>query len=370
MCSGMPLIHLRTRFCDYRFELTQKYNLLTGDSGTGKTELSNTIEAYMLDPASIVCDEYRKITTDNHLSIQDILELKDYVVVLDEDSPLLHRADTATILEKSENYFLIICRDIGLGFKSVSLDAVFKMKASGKYHTFEKAYNVNPEMFPVNQIVCEDSKSGMQFLREVFCDKLSVDYAKSSESDKTGGKSKIANYLLGIQSGTGVCVAFDKSAIAYDFPRIINAIRIQGLQVCFIDWDSFECYVLESPLFHSEVPEPENMWESKEELATDMIEKLIPYQKSSLSKCLKQGSCKSCKENDCQHKHYNSNLLIYWKVRQLEEIMDRENKKLSKQHKSGREVAVVNQDKNLYEYYKFDDLKDKLKTLNAITAFK
>lgn len=40
------------------------------------------------------------------------------------------------------------------------------------------------------------------------------------------------------------------------------------------------------------------------------------------------------------------------------------------QHKSGREVAVVNQDKNLYEYYKFDDLKDKLKTLNAITAFK
>lgn len=40
------------------------------------------------------------------------------------------------------------------------------------------------------------------------------------------------------------------------------------------------------------------------------------------------------------------------------------------QHKSGREVAVVNQDKNLYEYYKFDALKDKLKTMNAITAFK
>lgn len=135
----MPMIHLRTRRCDYNFQITQKYNLLIGDSGTGKTELVNTVDAYDLDKQAVQCFDYKLLKTDRRLSREDLMRLKDYVIFLDENSPLLHQKDVASVLENSQNYFVIICRDVTLGFKSISLDSVFVMKTSGQYHTFEKA---------------------------------------------------------------------------------------------------------------------------------------------------------------------------------------------------------------------------------------
>ena len=42
-----------------------------------------------------------------------------------------------------------------------------------------------------------------------------------------------------------------------------------------IDWDSFEYYILQSPVFNKRVPEPMDMYESKEKLATFMLSELI-----------------------------------------------------------------------------------------------
>lgn len=159
----MPFIRLSVKDLSYEFELAQKYNVLVGDSGSGKTTLYDMVSLYQRDKKVVSCAGYNKIITDNHLSEQDLYELVDYVIVLDEDSSFLHDANIASIMQKSRNYFLIICRDVTLGFKSISLDCIFKIKSSGKYHTFEKAYSVPDKMHSVNEIVCEDSKSGMQF---------------------------------------------------------------------------------------------------------------------------------------------------------------------------------------------------------------
>ena len=191
----MPLVHLQTKRLEYKFELTQKYNLLIGPSGSGKTKLVDLIYAFSRDRNSVLCMGYDKIITGRNISIDDLKTLNDYVIVLDEDSSILHRADVASLLEKSHNYFLIICRDITLGFKSVSLDCVFEIKSSGKYHTFKKAYNVPQDIFDVTDIVCEDSNSGFQFINSLFKNtNVSVEFAKSDSADKTGGKSKIASY--------------------------------------------------------------------------------------------------------------------------------------------------------------------------------
>ena len=184
----MPEVHLKTRRCEYEFTITQKYNLLIGDSGTGKTELVNIVETYDLDNSAVQCSGYRLLKTDRRLSIDDLYALKDYIIFLDESSPLLHRKDAATILENSKNYFIIISRDVTLGFKSVSLDCIYKMKTSGQYHTFDEAYTIPYDVFGVNHIVCEDSRSGMQFLQNVFKDTdINVTYAKASENDKLEG---------------------------------------------------------------------------------------------------------------------------------------------------------------------------------------
>lgn len=314
----MPEVHLKTRRCEYEFTITQKYNLLIGDSGTGKTELVNIVETYDLDNSAVQCSGYRLLKTDRRLSIDDLYTLKDYIIFLDESSPLLHRKDASTILENSKNYFIIISRDVTLGFKSVSLDCVYKMKTSGQYHTFDKAYVIPHNVFKVNNIVCEDSRSGMQFLKNVFrdCD-INVTYAKASENDKTGGKSKIKDYIKTFETGSKMCIVFDKSAIGFEYPGIINSIKINKLEACFIDWDSFESYILNSSIFNIEVPEPEDDYESKEVLATKILSDLIPYNKSTLSKCLIANMCNECKNDTCHFKHFNHNQLVYWKVHNL-----------------------------------------------------
>lgn len=315
----MPLVHISTRRLEYKFEISQKYNLLIGDSGSGKTKLVDMVYAFSKDRSAIQCYSYDKLLTDRNLSIEDLVSLEDYIVFLDEDSPILHRADVSKLLEMSQNYFVIICRDISLGFKSISLDCVFKLKTSGKYHTFENVYSVPDEMIKPDMIICEDSNSGFQFMQKLVSDTdVRIDFARSNPNDKTGGKSKIAECLNSVHEKDNVCIVFDKSAIAFDYPRILNSITKNKLNVCYIDWDSFETYILESPMFRMHVPEPEDKYESKEILANELISNVISYQKHTLSKCLQADFCKSCIDAyKCKYCHYVIDDLIYWKVKGL-----------------------------------------------------
>lgn len=151
----MSLVHISTRRLEYKFEISQKYNLLIGDSGSGKTKLVDMVYAFSKDRSAIQCHSYDKLLTDRNLSIEDFVSLEDYIVFLDEDSPILHRADVSKLLEMSHNYFVIICRDATLGFTSMCKDCVFELKASGKYHTFENVCTVPDEMINVRKIITE-----------------------------------------------------------------------------------------------------------------------------------------------------------------------------------------------------------------------
>lgn len=73
-------------------------------------------------------------------------------------------------------------------------------------------------------------------------------------------------------------------------------------------------------IFNIEVPEPEDDYESKEVLATKILSDLIPYNKSTLSKCLIANMCNECKNDTCHFKHFNHNQLVYWKVKELKDI--------------------------------------------------
>ena len=87
------------------------------------------------------------------------------------------------------------------------------------------------------------------------------------------------------------------------------------MKVCIIDWDSFECYILQSTMFNRKVPEPMNEYESKEKLATFMLSDLIAYKKTSLTKCLKKDFCKGCTDNSCNFRYVKEgDRLVYWKV--------------------------------------------------------
>ncbi|MCI8751325.1 MAG: hypothetical protein HFH66_08175 [Lachnospiraceae bacterium] len=311
----MPLIHLKTKRLEYKFEITQKYNLIIGDSGKGKTTLIKTLKDLLDEPSAGTLDGYKQIKTSIDLRLEDLTNLTDYVFLIDEFSEILKLKDIASVMENSQNYFVIISRDETLGFKSISLDCVYEMHASGKFHELRQAYKIPEKMFAVDGIICEDSKSGYQFIKDRFGNLVSVDYAKSHLEDKTGGKSKFAEYLNSFKSDSHLCLVFDRSAIGYDYHKILNSIHQNKLNVCMIDWDSFEYYILQSPVFNKRVPEPMDMYESKEKLATFMLSELINYKKTSLTKCLKKDFCKKCIDSSCEYRHIESkDLLLYWKL--------------------------------------------------------
>ena len=57
-------VHIRNKFVDYKFNLWQKYNLLTGDSGEGKTTLYKMIASYDENKQNIQCLGYKKLGAD------------------------------------------------------------------------------------------------------------------------------------------------------------------------------------------------------------------------------------------------------------------------------------------------------------------
>lgn len=110
---------------------------------------------------------------------------------------------------------------------------------------------------------------------------------------RKGANQKICQDIFE-KNELSLCLVFDRSAIGYDYHKILNNIEKKKMKVCIIDWDSFECYILQSTMFNKKVPEPMNKYESKEELATSMLSDLIDYKKESLTKCFKKNFCKEC----------------------------------------------------------------------------
>lgn len=113
-------VHIRNKFVDYQFNLWQKYNLLTGDSGEGKTTLYKMIASYDENKQNIQCQGYKKLGTDLTLlrTLADIAmegddkvkedlihRLDGFLIILDENSSLLKRRSAPSLLERFNCYF-------------------------------------------------------------------------------------------------------------------------------------------------------------------------------------------------------------------------------------------------------------------------
>lgn len=240
-------VHIRNKFVDYQFNLWQKYNLLTGDSGEGKTTLYKMIASYDENKQNIQCQGYKKLGTDLTLlrTLADIAmeddgktkedlihRLDGFLIILDENSSLLKRRSAPSLLERFNCYFLVICRKVALGFKSVSADCVFELSSSGKFHTFKPHYKLSSDIFLCQNVVCEDSKSGMQFMQSIF-DRLQISYAQSSNNDREGGKAKFVSFLKNY-TNCNVCIVFDRAGIGYDLEGILMQIERQRLHACLL----------------------------------------------------------------------------------------------------------------------------------------
>lgn len=183
----------RRRRASYSFTLKRNITIVRGDSGTGKTTLYEMIDDYARlgdrSGVSLQCDRPCVALSDSDWRHQ-LGSTSDSIVFVDEGLQDIRSDDFARAVRASSNYFVLITR-ADLPNLPYSVDEIYRIKTSGKYHKFEKVYKsdnlhryyIQSSAKPKRDfdfILTEDLKSGFEFFSARFGDELSCESAMSN----------------------------------------------------------------------------------------------------------------------------------------------------------------------------------------------
>lgn len=246
----------RRRGTSFRFEVRRNVTIVRGDSGTGKTTLYEMVADHTrlgdASGVSIQCDKPCVALTD--IDWQNQLEqTRDSIVFVDEGFEPLASEAFARAVFGSDNYFVIFSRS-ELANLPYSVNEAYRIKTSGKFHTFEPLYKRKEgERYSLSRVtpktdfdvlLTEDSKSGLQFFSHRFEDKeLRVETSASN--------SKIMTWLLD-HSDERVFVVADGAAFGPYADRVLKLQRERPENITVCLPESFEWLLLKSGIVKSE----------------------------------------------------------------------------------------------------------------------
>lgn len=246
----------RRRGTSFRFEVRRNVTIVRGDSGTGKTTLYEMVADHTrlgdASGVSIQCDKPCVALTD--IDWQNQLEqTRDSIVFVDEGFEPLASEAFARAVFGSDNYFVIFSRS-ELANLPYSVNEAYRIKTSGKFHTFEPLYKCKEgERYSLSRVtpktdfdvlLTEDSKSGLQFFSHRFEDKeLRVETSASN--------SKIMTWLLD-HSDERVFVVADGAAFGPYADRVLKLQRERPENITVCLPESFEWLLLKSGIVKSE----------------------------------------------------------------------------------------------------------------------
>lgn len=240
----------RRRSVSFEFTLKRNITIVRGDSGTGKTTLFEMI------------DDHARLGDKSGVSIQSdcpciALSDKDWkhqlesttgsIVFVDEGFREIVTEDFASMVRGSDNYFVLITRT-DLPNLPYSVEEIYQIKTSGKFHTFEPMYKhdeahrfyINSSAKPrknFDTLLTEDSKSGLQFFDVRLGKKLSCESAE--------GNAKVLSWLLEHPGGR-VFVIADGAAFGAHADRVLKLQSEHRDRIAVCLPESFEWLLLRS----------------------------------------------------------------------------------------------------------------------------
>jgi hypothetical protein len=202
----------------YHLIVKRNITIIQGNSATGKTTLIDMLLDYSQlgknSGVTVVCE--RKCVAfrfQNDMQLQILQTMHGYIIFLDENNSFIKTHEFARIVNESDNYFVIICRD-ALPQLPYSIEEIYGMrinKESQKYiepkKTYNELYNIynlhdSKEIKP-DTVITEDSNSGNECFSHVF----------ECECRSAEGKSKITAMISEYKnSGKDLLVIVDGAA--------------------------------------------------------------------------------------------------------------------------------------------------------------
>lgn len=300
----------------YEFDLTSKYTIVLGDSGTGKSCLIDCIfraqhkstKVKQQRTAMVMSDyEFRVLNSEILMNTRYtdwhayFCENDDPLTVFccDEDFVDLYTTEFQNAVIKSRSKFLIVSRD-PLNSLPYGIDDVYKIVTEGKInrlvsYKFSSKFNTKQDIHGCRQLFVEDAGSGFKFFSS---------FLKNVKSMK--GKSNILDYLKS-ESRTLFCLdGLGSGSLILKINEIIDRTEDRFNVIWMID--SFEKLVLDSDFITSKVnvPDADEYCANKEQFYYQILRDLLKdinqsYDKAFLPKCLYVPCC----ENRTPHSGYS-----------------------------------------------------------------
>lgn len=139
---GVHHIEVKNREASFKFDLHRNITVIRGDSGTGKTTLYEMIADYTRlgdkSGINISCDKNCVALVDLDWMNQ-LRRLSDSIVFIDEGFTDISSKVFAQYVKNSDNYYVIFNRE-SLHNLPYSVEEIYEIKSSGKYHTLRKKY--------------------------------------------------------------------------------------------------------------------------------------------------------------------------------------------------------------------------------------
>ena len=268
--KGKYHIVVQNKRLRYELDIRRNITIIRGESATGKTTLINLLEqASSLGESSgveVLCECPCRTLGGNDWNIV-LPNIHEQIIFLDEENKFVKSREFATEVRDSDNYFVIITRE-DLPNLPYSVDEIYGIHTSGKYHDLKRTYNELYRIYSVEEfsgqlnpktVVVEDSNSGYEFFRAI-CDENRITCISA------GGKSNLKAVMSKV-SETPTLVIADGAAIGSEMNELYQLMRSKPVIKCYLP-ESFEWLVLKSGMIDGKIVQdilkkPEDFIESQ-----------------------------------------------------------------------------------------------------------
>lgn len=269
--KGKYHIVVQNKRLRYELDIKRNITMIRGDSATGKTTLIHLLEqSATLGESSgveVLCERPCRTLGGNDWNIV-LPNIHEQIIFLDEENKFVKSQEFSAAVKESDNYFVIITRE-DLPNLPYSVDEIYGIHVSGKYHDLKRTYNelyriYSSEIFSGDlepeTVVVEDSNSGYEFFHAVCID-------KGIACISAGGKSNLKTVMGRLGTEPALVIA-DGAAIGSEMNELYQMMRCNPAIKCYLP-ESFEWMVLKSGMIDGKIVQdilsaPEDFIESRE----------------------------------------------------------------------------------------------------------
>lgn len=346
-------IAVRNRTHKFELEFHGKFNFITGNSGDNKTHFVNVCRKrkrkvsrvtgnFKIGNENLNLDRVFIYTNEDDMEEEfyrnALLSRHNSLFIIDEFCGIFKIHDIASLLLRSDNYFVFVTRKI-FGYLLVSVMAVYRLKNSGsnRYVNENIFSKLNTKNFGrIDYILTEDGEAGRNSFKYNFPKiKVCDHYGTINNKILSRDNSQLHRFLIeDMKSKDNILVVYDSSVYAPFMTSLLNVLRIADYlnkNVQVLDWESFETYVLSLPMFSINLTLEDTKcgFNSLEKMSEIKLAELINYNKSVLLTCLKMNTkCESCKSfKECKFKDdRNINQIIISPLDTIKSLSNEANK--------------------------------------------